>query len=152
MIITVSNETKKNIMLYFGQDKKIEVIYNSVDKVEINKDFKNSFHYFLIIGGVNKDKNIDKILIGFKLFLDNNKKLNDLPIKLFIAGSDQGYLKEILSLIDILGLTESVKYLGYISNSDKIQRRIKGKIGNFKNPRIFDERLIFFSHFARRFG
>lgn len=119
MIITVSNFTKNNIIDHLGNKKKIVVIYNSVDRIESYKDVKINFRYFLIIGGVNKDKNIDKLLYGFKLFLDNHNNLNKLPIKLFIIGANQGYLKEILSLIDILGLSENVKYLGYVSNSDK---------------------------------
>jgi glycosyltransferase involved in cell wall biosynthesis len=130
LIITVSNSTKNNIISKFGDNKKIEVIYNSVTKHEIDKESKKNSPFFLIIGGINKDKNVDKVIIGFKLFLENNKILNDLSIKLYIIGANQGYLSEVLLLIESLELSDNVIYLGYISNLDK-ERLLSGCVSLF---------------------
>ena len=118
-IITVSLQTKKDIINYFSiSEDKIEVVYqgcNEVFKKKINKKelIRNKLQlfekYLLYVGSIEERKNLITLL----------EVLNDLPNKnLIIIGDGTSYKKKCMNFIRDNNLSNRTKILSGLSLND----------------------------------
>lgn len=115
-IITVSNFTKSEILHYLKVSaSKVFVFYNCL-AVSHSESSNKSKQFLLIIGGLNADKRVDCTLNGFKKYIQRNPSS---PLRLVIAGPDQGARHQLEYLAEQLGLTATVSFLGQISEDEK---------------------------------
>lgn len=118
-IISVSNNTKKDIVRFFTiKEDKIAVVYNFLDKT-FNKTFSPNKHnsneqYFLYVGNVHIGKNLLNLIKAFSEF----KQRTNSEIKLFIIGKDGFGATEIHKQVIKDKLEEEVKFLGFVSDND----------------------------------
>ena len=115
-IITVSENTKKDLIDFYGIDsEKIKVVYHGLSQPQAMTKIDSSAEispYFLYLGRLELKKNIEGLLKAFQ-FLKKEKKL---PHKLVLAGpAGYGY-KKILSQIREC---QDVFRLSYVSESNK---------------------------------
>ncbi|MBB6112432.1 Glycosyltransferase involved in cell wall bisynthesis [Mucilaginibacter lappiensis] len=77
LIFTVSHFSKSEIIKYINVDpEKIKVIYNSVsDLPEVSKHEIDYGRYVLIVGSIDKRKNITNLIAAFNLILQKDFKL-----------------------------------------------------------------------------
>lgn len=131
-IICISNSTKKDFLEYFNKknQKKLKVIYNSIDTNKIekkhkytDKEIKNLLYkhdlkmgnYLLSLGGTNSRKNLDRLIKAYNIV-----KKQGYPIKLLILGSfDSKYYPKLKKLINRLGLNNDIVFSGYVSEPEK---------------------------------
>jgi glycosyltransferase involved in cell wall biosynthesis len=110
---TVSEATKNDI-LKIGTNKPIHIIPNCIeDKKRIKIDIKKNQIFYL--GRLVFYKNIEVVLKAIKLI---SKKHPD--IKLIIAG-DGPHKKSLQQTVKLLGISENVTFLGYVSNNQKLK-------------------------------
>jgi glycosyltransferase involved in cell wall biosynthesis len=109
-IITVSKCTKKDLEKYFPFcKKKVEIIYEGVNKKEFfptNKKKKNPYFIIGYTGGLGKRKNVEFILKLAKL-LEKNKKI---IFKIGGKGPEKDKLEKIVKKEGI----KNVKFVGFI--------------------------------------
>ncbi len=109
-------------------DKKIVILPNGIDLHEnallpLKGIFKTKFNIpssskiILYLGRIHKTKGIDLLVMAYS-YLINIMKMTD--ISLVIVGPDDGYLMTIKSLVNSLGVSNSVFFIGFISNEDKL--------------------------------
>jgi glycosyltransferase involved in cell wall biosynthesis len=90
-IITVSNNTKKDLVSYYHiSDKMIDVIYNSFDKEHFSKvssnEYKEKFgDYLLFVGASYPHKNLERAIKGFI------SSGIDSKYKLIVVGGRENY-------------------------------------------------------------
>ncbi|MBV4421609.1 glycosyltransferase family 4 protein [Clostridium tyrobutyricum] len=122
-IITISNNTRKDIIKYYKIDvKKIDVIYNGynapkvVDKEKSIKYIYDKYKlkdYLLMVGINYKYKNLHNVI---KAYAQIRK---DIDNKLAIVGNyNNSYGKELKTLVEKLNLSESIIFLGYVNDDD----------------------------------
>lgn len=126
-IITISENSKKNIIKYLGIDgSKIEVIYPGVDetyKKLLNDDeitvVKNKYNiagkYLLYLGTLEPRKNVETIIRAYNCY----KKANNDNLKLVLAGKKGWLYDSIFKLVKELELEEDVIFTDYIDDEDK---------------------------------
>ena len=123
-------------------EEKIVVIPNGIDLSEYGDlppkgSFKNKFNIpedqkiILYLGRIHKTKGID-FLVKAYAYLTKNMKYNDAI--LVIAGSDDGYLKEVKSLVHSNGLSNRVIFTGFLSEEDKIKAYVDSEICAYLAP------------------
>jgi len=108
-ILTVSNYSKKRIIEVFPNAiGKVDVIYNAIGLFESNsvssceQNFRKN-KYILYIGNCRSYKNVEILIHGFKLYLE---EYPELSIDLVIAGNDT--CDDIKELSRLLGLENQV--------------------------------------------
>lgn len=122
-IITISNNTKKDIIKYYNiDDDKIDVIYNgynvpaNIDKKESAKYIYNKYKledYLLMVGINYKYKNLHNVI---KAYNQIEKYINN---KLVIVGNyNNSYGKSLKKLTQKLNLNQNVVFLGYVNDND----------------------------------
>ena len=127
-IIAVSQSTKKDLKEIFNiSDKKMRVVYEGavVNKIPVkNKNldsltkFKIGPKYILFVGTLEPRKNLVSLIHAYKIFLDANP--SNSAYQLVLAGS-KGYKNEdVFSAIRSLRLNKQVKYIGYVTQNQKI--------------------------------
>lgn len=140
-IVTISQFSKKDIMSQYGvKSEKITVAYPGIDgeqfKVQSAK-LKVKETYIIYIGTVQPRKNLQRLIEAFARVVKDKKEL-----KLLIAGKTsgegkQGWMyKEILDEPKELGIEDSVKFLGYVSEEEK-QRLLQGALA-FVAPSLWE--------------
>lgn len=124
-IIAISENTKKDIIKYFGVDQeKIMVIYPGVGKEFspqkrehdniILKNYNLSPGYILTVGTLEPRKNLIRLLNAYKMLVVNE---DSMPNLVMVGG--RGWLKEdINKTVDSLGLREKIVFTGYVPDSD----------------------------------
>ncbi|ERI94316.1 glycosyltransferase, group 1 family protein [Clostridiales bacterium oral taxon 876 str. F0540] len=123
-IITVSENTKEDIIKYYNVDPNIiHVIYNGVDKpgnigVDESKAYifnKYKLQNYLLMVGINyKYKNLHRVIEAY------NKIKNTIDTKLVIVGNYKvAYGRELIKLTQELNLENNVLFLGYVSREEK---------------------------------
>jgi glycosyltransferase XagB len=114
VIITVSESSKHAIVdLGFTKEGNIEVIYNGVITPVIAPTPKTSYPSFLYLGRLKEYKNID---VAIKAF---SEVLKEQPnAKFSIVGSGE-YERNLKSLVERLGISESVSFMGRVTESQK---------------------------------
>jgi len=110
-IITVSNYCKNEIIRHFLEaDGKVKVIYNASGiarntiRDERTRIIKGN--YFLYIGNCRSYKNVEVMIKGFYVFLENDK---NFELKLVMAGNDT--CDGIRTIITELGIGENIIFL-----------------------------------------
>jgi len=109
-------------------EEKIAIIPNGIDSSEYAKLppkglFKRKFgisqnkRIVLYLGRVHKDKGISFLI---KAFAYLKKKLHRNNVILVIAGPDDGYMSNAQSLVEYLGLPDSVMFTGMLTEREKI--------------------------------
>lgn len=116
-ISTVSNFLKTQIPTKFQH--KTSVIYNpfeitkNLPQLNKNIDFKKEIT-ILSLGRISWIKGFQEIIKIVPSLTSQN-----INIKYLIAGSDEGYKQELLTLIQTLGLKNRVKFLGQLDEKQK---------------------------------
>lgn len=119
-IITVSENTKTDLVNFGIPKKNINVIYNGIDHIRYRPNIyhKSSYPLLVYIGRVKKYKNINHILNAIKYLINQNLYICN-NLKLIIAG--RGNYNDIISKINHLGIYKYVTILGEISDDLKIE-------------------------------
>lgn len=118
-IITVSNFSKNDIVRTLKVNRnKVYVTYNVLSRVssqhvKVTNDSFARKKYFLYVGALQKDKQLDLAIKSFHEFI------KEYDYDLIIAGGDQGAEMELRQLIDELGLSKVIHLVGYISEQQK---------------------------------
>ncbi len=123
-VIAVSESTKNELLGLYPY-KKISVSNNGIDYDILSRGFKindQKAPILLSLGRLKRYKRIDHIIRSFAI-LKNKKSTAELWIA--GKGSDEKRLKK---MTENLGLSDSVKFLGFISDKDKISVFSKSKI------------------------
>ena len=127
-IITVSNNTKKDITDFFEvPQEKIKVIYEAASSQyrpiigrelirEINQKFNIAQEFLLYVGLKKPHKNLIRLIKSFEIL----RKKRKVDVKLVIVGKMDPRYTEIACLVGKLGLEKEVIFTGYISNDDLI--------------------------------
>ncbi|MDH4129870.1 MAG: glycosyltransferase family 4 protein, partial [Spirochaetota bacterium] len=134
-IITVSENTKKDLIKFYGGDEnKIKVVHHGVElKFPIsNSQFSNKFQfpiskfkiqdskspYLLCLGRIELKKNISGILKAFDIFKEKYK----LPHKLILMGPlgyDYNRISKLKKLISKIKFCRNIIVYDYISETEK---------------------------------
>ena len=126
--ITTTSAKAKNALINYGVKKYIHVVPNGVDFTEFdsNKFSKEDFENFrkendlenkkilLYLGRVAQEKSIDKILIGFKKYLQKEDSNKDMV--LLVVG-DGPYLETLKQNCTMLELDQYVRFIGKVEHS-----------------------------------
>lgn len=116
-IMTVSEFSKKDIIeIAKIASTKIHVIYNFVPEL-LYKQTEVCDPYFVTVCTIEPGKNIESMLRGFQLFINQNIVHSDF--KYIIIGQFGWKYDSILSLVEELGLKDHVKFTGYLSDNEK---------------------------------
>jgi glycosyltransferase involved in cell wall biosynthesis len=75
----------------------------------------NNLPYILYVGRLNKIKGVDLLLKAFRKI-----KANHTNLQLLIAGPDDGMLRELTEFVMENELEESVSFLGFVTQAQKI--------------------------------
>lgn len=110
--ISVANEYEQNIFSTLGVKSKTVIIKNGINLDELdskNIEFKKKYQiekkFILFLGRFSKVKGIDVLLNSVNIL---KNKSNDLEFKTVIMGVDFGFEKEMLKIIEELGLNDDV--------------------------------------------
>ncbi len=109
--ISAANEYEKEIFLTFNKNSKIKIIRNGVNLKTLvsQEDFKQKHKidnkFILFVGRFSKSKGIETLLHACSIIKNELKSQN---ISLVIMGVDFGYQDEMLKLISMLKLDDSV--------------------------------------------
>lgn len=117
-IICVSKDSKNSLLnLYPELNEKTEVIYNPIDREEINRkaseeeiNFDKESINLIAVGRLAHQKGFDILLKAFKELNLKYEKLN-----LYILGAGGDY-KKLKKYVDENGLEKKVKFLGFQKN------------------------------------
>lgn len=124
--MAVSHNTKKDLIKYLGIDEnKISVRHIDVDpiyKEEISKfesqavlkKYNLTSGYIYSGGGLDKRKNIDKLIYAYKLILDKNKDIPDLVISGKLMPELAPLIIDVEKIVKDLKIEDKVKILGFV--------------------------------------
>ena len=150
-IITVSNNTKKDVERIFNTDsKKIQTIWNGtgkefhvvsdIEKQVVQEKFKITGPFLLYTGNWREHKNLVRLLRAFKLILEKAMKPNGpdslKDLQLVITGKSDPYYPEVRETIDQLGLQNQVKLVGLVGQSDLV--RLYGAAQVYVFPSLYE--------------
>ncbi|MEM2103440.1 MAG: glycosyltransferase [Candidatus Bathyarchaeia archaeon] len=127
-VIALSSVEAKQYKSMGVLDEKIAIIPNGIDLTEYANlppkgSFKRKFgipeekKMVLYLGRIHRSKGIG-FLIKAYAYLTNKMGVKDAV--LVIAGPDDGYLNEAMSLVHCLDISNSVLFTGFISSDDKL--------------------------------
>jgi glycosyltransferase involved in cell wall biosynthesis len=131
-IIAVSKEEAIYDKQWGGKENRIEVIYNGMDVDSFLKppkagNFKKKHgidnKLILYLGRVNALKGLDNLV---KAFAELIKVYDDYY--LVIAGPDDGYQACLVSLIRNLGISDKVKFTGFLNEQDKLSALVDADV------------------------
>lgn len=118
-IVAISEFTKSDLLKFYSiPERKIEVVYNGLNHLKLNNDFKTNSDYnrivgdspfFLTVGASYPHKNVENLFHAIKLFNNNE-------IKFFIIGKKNDYGVSLRKLSEKLELS-NVIFLDYVSES-----------------------------------
>ncbi len=116
--LTVSPSTAKDLIRFGISNSNLNVIPNGLDVKPLNSPSPKFRHLTLIfVGRLVKMKGVEEAIrtVSFLKFSYPN-------IKLYIVGEgSQKYVDELLKIVDELGLTQNITFLGFISEEEKIK-------------------------------
>ncbi len=133
-IATVSEYSKQDIhKRYHIPLDKIDVVYNGSNelykaisdnnKTKTREEFTNGNSYFTFVGSLHPRKNIDKLLLGFDNFKNNDKQ----NIKLVIVGSRFYWNGTIKKAYDSMKYKDDVIFTGHLK-TDKLRNILASSI------------------------
>ena len=113
-LMTVSNFSKKEIIKHnLNEDKKIEVIYNSISSSFMScKNHKIVKPYFVTIGSRDPRKNVVKLIEAWSIL---NDELEKSPFLKIIGKGNRGFRKE-----EFQNIPSNVEFTGYLSDEKMI--------------------------------
>ena len=116
--VTVSENTKEDLVNFGIPKKNTHVVYNGVDHdlYKPNLYPKSNFPLILHIGRVKKYKNVDHLLRAVIKIVENKKVTK---FKLVIAG--RGNFRDLESQIEEYRISDYVTLLGEISEAEKVK-------------------------------
>ncbi len=131
-IISVSNNTKKDLKKYFDLNlKKISVSYISVDPIFEKKILKRKSeevlrkyglqNYIYIGGGLEVRKNVENSLRAYALLCKDKDLKSEMPDLLISGKFTQSLvpmITDVPSLIEELNIKEKVKFVGFVEQAD----------------------------------
>jgi len=122
-VVCISNNTKQDIIKYYGiPEKNITVCYDGVNEepkftsIFENKNIKPDEKFFLYIGDMRKNKNLPNTVRGFIRFCEENSNSN---LYFYIAGKQNEEYETVKKIADTSKYSSRIKFLGYISENDK---------------------------------
>lgn len=119
-VVTISNSTKNDLIRFGFKSDKVNIISEGIEiKVVENLDLIKKYEVptILSIGSIRAMKRTDQIISAFTIA---KEKIPNL--KLIVAGLPEGkYGQKVLRLIKENKFTDSIEYLGKVSNENKIE-------------------------------
>lgn len=116
-IITVSNFSKKDIVEIARVDPiKVQVVYNFIPELKYEQ-LTSSQPYFVTVCTVEPGKNIEVMLKGFRLFLDETPM--NLKYKYKIIGQFGWNYLSVFKTVEHLNLLKYVEFTGYLNDDEK---------------------------------
>ncbi len=117
------------------QDERIAILPNGINLAEYSDLgpeglFKRRFgitenkRIVLYLGRIHRAKGIDFLVRAFAYLADNNRG----NLKLVIAGPDDGYLSEVTTLVNSLGISDLVLFTGVLSAEDKVSAYVDSDV------------------------
>jgi glycosyltransferase involved in cell wall biosynthesis len=148
-VFALTNIEKMHYQLRGFTDEKITIIPNGIDlsdyehlppKGSFKKEFRiqSGKKIILYLGRLHKTKGI-RLLINAYAYLV--KTLGCKDTLLVIAGPDDGYLNEVISLVTSLGISDSVLFTGFIDNEDKLAALVDANV--FVTPSFYGFPMTF---------
>lgn len=124
LIICVSENTKKDVMQYYGiPEEKIVVCYNGVTPLQGKKSYRLDNaeidiqkRYLFYVGDMRPNKNLINTVKGF---LDFCEKSNTRDLYFYIAGKQNGDYDRLQEILEKSKYGKQVVFLGYITDNDK---------------------------------
>jgi glycosyltransferase involved in cell wall biosynthesis len=141
-IIALTKEEAQEYLNIGVSAEKIAIIPNGVDlseyeylppkgylkkKYSISDDVK----IVLYLGRINKAKGLDFLIKAYANMIKTSDR-NDS--RLVIAGSDDGYLRQIKQLIHFLNIENRVIFTGVLTESEKISALVDSSVVVYLNP------------------
>ncbi len=139
-IICISEQTKRDAITYFGADEnKIEVVYQGCNvifrdtisdeqKQLVREKYNLPSDFLLSVGAIEERKNTKHIVKA--LYHTKNQ------VPLFIVGKPTEYTKELIQLIEQLGMLNQVHILNNVETEDLPALYAMAKI--FVYPSVFE--------------
>lgn len=113
LIVTVSEYTKKDIINRFKVDEnKIKVIYNYFECTKLYDSKREYKKYFLVVGEIERTKNIGMIIESFSKI---NKNVRN-GFKLVIVGKNGNDYRNVIEKIEQCNIKKDVELLSYVSD------------------------------------
>jgi len=118
-IIAVSQTTKRDIVKSFrANPEKIAVIYQGVSLTKLfdkkEKPLTIKKPYLLYVGNAYPHKNLDKLLMAFKIFLDRFEP----DMRLVLVGKEDYFYYRLKKYARDLKLTNKVIFTGYVTDRE----------------------------------
>jgi len=121
LILTPSENTKRDVVEYYGIDKnKIKVLYPGISSIQNEqRAIKNKYdlpkNFILFLGTIEPRKNIIGLIEAF----ENSYSLLSTPHSLIIAGAPGWNNKDIFNRINQSKYKEYIKFIDYVDPEDK---------------------------------
>jgi len=124
-IFTVSEFSKSDIVKQYGIDEeKISITYNAADqKFKPSGGERKDSQYFVYVGALHKRKNIDRMLLAF----DQWKQQNSNNVQLVIVGEKLFRSQSGESVYDGLVHKDDVVFTGRVSDADLVKHIASSK-------------------------
>ncbi|MFA7116629.1 MAG: glycosyltransferase family 1 protein [Bacteroidales bacterium] len=122
-VITVSNFERNHIIDILKLDKnKISTVYNGFGKyfkhdnnfLETTSKYFPDKEYFFFLGNTDPKKNTERIFKAYSIYHDKS----EYPKPLIVADLNQEHINIILNKLGRIDITDMIKPLGYVKNSD----------------------------------
>lgn len=129
-IITVSKHTKKDLMDYLQiPEDKIEVQYIDADDIykrevseeeseNVMKKYNLKTGYIYNAGGLDKRKNISKLLKAYRILLKRKKDIPDLVISGKLNPKMKPLITDVEALAKELNIDDKVSFLDFVPQED----------------------------------
>lgn len=114
--ITVSESSRQGLINLGISPTKISIVYNGVDSSPFSKNYeKSDYPHIMYFGRLKRYKRLDLLIRTMKMII------REVPdAKLTIAGSGDAE-KELMALVNELGLEDSVIFGGHIDEKEKAE-------------------------------
>ncbi len=113
--MTVSHSTKKDLLKFGIEDKKISIIHNGTKALSVNAK-KDQKPIIIYLGRLAKDKGIKDVIQAFSML---NKKIGETTLWIVGREEKKGYEKELEKFIKKENIESKVKFFGFVSEKVK---------------------------------
>lgn len=121
MIISVSENTRKDIYTIFKRQENVQTVYQGFNSQFTNIESKSFIYngkmaiknpYFLFVSTIEPSKNVERLIRSFLQF----NKQNNFTHNLYLVGKLGWSYNKIIEMINSSETKANVKYLGYQTN------------------------------------
>jgi glycosyltransferase involved in cell wall biosynthesis len=148
-VIALSSMEAKQYRSMGVLEEKIEIIPNGIDLSEYadlppKGSFRKKFgidsgkRIILYLGRIDKTKGIDLLMKAYSQLVDSMKLGETM---LVIAGPDDGYLNDVKSSANSLGISDSVLFTGFLNAKDKLKALVDTDV--FVTPSFYGFPITF---------